>query len=289
MTKNRRPVSYTAGMANRRSASRSHARSRSDRAPRVVILAAGLGNRMRSTIPLVLHRVGGRTLIDTILDTAESLSPSQLVLVLGASRGQVEPAIGGRRVSIVETKTREGSARWLLGALEGKSSDLDSVLVLPADAPNLTPDTLRRLIARQQAARLDLVLLSFRPPDSAEWNRIVRDRSGRVRAIAAPAESSARATRPAEAHSGIYCFRGPALERALRHLVARNPRADVTETVEVLSRGGKVEALEAEDWREAWSVRTRRELAAAEEIAHRRGIERALDSGATMIDPATTR
>lgn len=244
---------------------------------------------MRSTIPLVLHRVAGRTLIETILDTAESLSPSQLVLLLGASRGQIEPAIGGRRVSIVETNTREGSARWLLSALEGKSSDLESVLVLPADAPNLTPDTLRRLIARQRAARLDLALLSFRPPDSAEWNRITRDRSGRVRAIAAPAERSARATRPVEAHSGIYCFRRPALEQALRRLVERNPRADLTETVEVLSRGGKVEALEAEDWREAWSVRTRRELAAAEEIAHRHGIERALDAGATVIDPSTTR
>jgi bifunctional N-acetylglucosamine-1-phosphate-uridyltransferase/glucosamine-1-phosphate-acetyltransferase GlmU-like protein len=95
---------------------------------------------MRSTIPLVLHRVAGRTLIDTILDTAEALSPSEVVLLLVASRGQVEPTIGGRRVTIGETNTRDGSARWLLGALDGKSSDLESVLVLPADAPNLAAD-----------------------------------------------------------------------------------------------------------------------------------------------------
>ena len=276
-------------MTKRRGASRSHSRPRPGRAPRVIILAAGLGARMRSTLPLVLHRIAGRTLIDTILDTAEALSPSQVVLLLGASRGQVEPTIEGRRVAIGETNTRDGSARWLLGALDGKSSDLESVLVLPGDAPNLAAETLARLIARQQDAKLDLALLSFRPPDSAEWNRVVRDRSGRVRRIAPPVESSGRARSAAEAHSGIYCFRGPALERALRQLVERDPRADLTATVEVLARGGKVEALEAEDWREAWSVRTRRELAAAEEIAHRRGIERALDAGATVIDPATTR
>src|SRR5215471_15630059 len=263
MTKNRRRVSYTAGMAKRRSASRSHARSRPNRTPRVIILAAGLGARMRSTIPLVLHRVAGRTLIDTVLDTAEALSPSRVVLLLGASRGQVEPTIEGRRVSIGETNTRDGSARWILGASDSKTSDNESVLVLPADAPNLAPDTLRRLIARQQEGSLDLALLSFRPPDSAEWNRIIRDRGGRVRRIASPDEGSRRATRPVEAHSGVYCFRGTALEPALRQLVERHPRADLTETVEVLARGGKVEAIEAEDWREAWSVRTRRELAAA--------------------------
>src|SRR5215510_10881081 len=102
MKKNGRRVSYTADMAKRSSASRSHTRSRPGRAPRVIILAAGLGARMRSTIPLVLHRVAGRTLIDTILDTAEALAPSRLVLLLGASRGQVEPTIEGRRISIGE-------------------------------------------------------------------------------------------------------------------------------------------------------------------------------------------
>jgi bifunctional UDP-N-acetylglucosamine pyrophosphorylase/glucosamine-1-phosphate N-acetyltransferase len=77
---------------------------------------------MRSTLSLVLHRVAGRTLIDTILDTAEALSPSEVVLLLGASRGQVEPTIGGRRDTDGESKHGDGPARWLTGAHDGNSA-----------------------------------------------------------------------------------------------------------------------------------------------------------------------
>ncbi|HEX9286003.1 MAG TPA: bifunctional UDP-N-acetylglucosamine diphosphorylase/glucosamine-1-phosphate N-acetyltransferase GlmU, partial [Thermoanaerobaculia bacterium] len=139
---------------------------------------------------------------------------------------------------------------------------------------------------------LDLALLTFRPPDAGDLGRVVRDPRGRVRRIVEARNATARERRLTEANAGIYCFTGSALSDALAKLVA-NPLTRefyLTDTVEILaSAGGAVEAVEADDWREGWGVNTRRDLAAAEEIERRRCLERALDAGATIVDPATTR
>ena len=259
--------------------------------PRVIVLAAGLGTGMRSTLPHVLHRVAGRTLLETVLDTAETLSSSPIVLLLGASRGQIEPLLSGRRVTIAASDPAHGTAQAVRRVLVELGEQDVPVLVLAADVPLIQADTLRRLLDRQRTEGLDLVFLSFRPPDAGDLGRVVRDRTGRILRIAEEAKSSARERRDVEAPTGIFCFRRGALENALQRL-AKGPgaeRRDLASTVEILAPGKKVEALEAEDWREAWGIHTRRELAAAEEIAHRRGIERALEAGATLIDPSTTR
>src|SRR6185503_5160036 len=114
--------------------------------------------------------------------------------------------------------------------------------------------------------------------------RVRRDDSGRVAAIVAAGAGAGAAA--AEADAGVYCFAGAALKKAL----AGSRDGGAAESVGLLaSRGGKVEAVEAEDWREAWRIQTRQDLAGAEEIARRRAVERALDAGATVVDPGTTR
>ncbi|HEY1433791.1 MAG TPA: bifunctional UDP-N-acetylglucosamine diphosphorylase/glucosamine-1-phosphate N-acetyltransferase GlmU, partial [Thermoanaerobaculia bacterium] len=104
--------------------------------------------------------------------------------------------------------------------------------------------------------------------------------------------ASARQKKIAEVNAGVYCFAPEALERALGR-IERNPVSGeyyLTDAVAILAaRRGKVEAVAAEDWREAWGVNTRRDLAAAEELERRRGVERALDAGVTVLDPATVR
>jgi len=262
-------------------------------APQVVVLAAGVGSRMRSTLPKVLHRIGGRTLLDAVLDTAQEISPSQVVAVIGAGREQVEQALSGRAVTIVVQDPPLGTGdavRRALPALAGHGSA--PVVVLSGDAPLVTAATLAKLIERRREKRLDLAFLSFRPPDAAELGRVVRDPKGRVRRIVEAVNATARERRLSEANAGVYCFAAPALERALGKLVP-NPRTGeyyLTDAVETLaSNGGAVEALEAADWREGWGINTRRELAAAEEIERRRCLEKALDAGATIVDPATTR
>jgi bifunctional UDP-N-acetylglucosamine pyrophosphorylase/glucosamine-1-phosphate N-acetyltransferase len=261
--------------------------------PQVIVLAAGIGSRMRSTLPKVLHRIGGRTLLDAVLDTAEEISPSKVIAVIGAGREQVEKALSGRAVTIVVQDPPLGTGdavRRALPALAGGGSA--PVVILSGDAPLLCAATLAKLIGRRREKDLDLAFLSFRPPDAGDLGRVVRDREGRVRRIVEAVNATARERRLSEANAGVYCFAAPALERALGKLGPNpvNGEYYLTDAVGALaSSGGAVEAIEAEDWREGWGINTRRELAAAEEIERRRCLERALDAGATIVDPATTR
>jgi bifunctional UDP-N-acetylglucosamine pyrophosphorylase/glucosamine-1-phosphate N-acetyltransferase len=261
--------------------------------PQVVILAAGVGSRMRSALPKVLHRIGGRTLLDAVLDTAQEISPSRIVAVIGAGREQVEKALSGRAVTIVVQDPPLGTGDAVRRALPALAGDGSApVVVLSGDAPLLTAATLTKLIERRRERCLDLAFLSFRPPDAGELGRVVRDREGRVRRIVEARNSTARERRLSEANAGVYCFAAGALERALGKLAPNpvNGEYYLTDAVGALaSNGGAIEAIEAEDWREGWGINTRRELAAAEEIERRRCLERALDAGATIVDPATTR
>src|SRR5206468_3873776 len=117
--------------------------------------------------------------------------------------------------------------------------------------------------------------------------RVARDASGRVSGIVAGKGKSSGV----EADAGVYCFAAPALKRALGAVSGSgSASADLAHAAgDLAARHGRVEAVEAADWREAWSIRTRRDLAGAEEIERRRCLERALDAGATIVDPATTR
>jgi len=247
---------------------------------------------MRSALPKVLHRVGGRTLLEAVLETAESLSPSRIVVVLGAGREQVQPTLEGRSVTVVVQDPPRGTgdaARTALAALAGEDGP---VLVLSGDVPLLTRETLGALVERRRRSRLDLAFLSFKPPEPGDFGRVVRDRAGRVRRIVEVKNASEKEKRLTEVNAGVYCFAAGALPRALEKLMASEVTREyyLTDAVEVLSSaGGAVEAVEAADWREAWGINTRRDLAAAEEIERRRALEQALDAGATILDPATTR
>lgn len=246
---------------------------------------------MRSTLPKVLHRIGGRTLLEAVLDTATSVNPSQIVIVLGAGRDRIEQSLAGRDVTVVVQDPPLGTGDAVRRALTAVSDGGGPVVVLSGDAPLLTAGTLSRLIERQREKGLDLALLTFRPPEVGDLGRVVRDRAGRVRRIVESRNATAREKDLTEANAGAYCFSAKALARAMSKLAKNSKTGEyyLTDAVEILAPDARVEALEAGDWREGWGINTRRELAAAEEIERRRCLERAFDAGATIIDPATTR
>jgi bifunctional UDP-N-acetylglucosamine pyrophosphorylase/glucosamine-1-phosphate N-acetyltransferase len=218
---------------------------------------------LRSSRPGVLHRVGGRTLLEAALEACAALSPARTVVVIGPARREIEDLLAGQPITLLVQDPPAGTAdaaRRAIGALP-KSTAV--VIVLRADVPLLRAETLRSLVKRQREGRLDLAALSFRAPDGNE---------------------SARA--------GVYCFAMRALQKGLERLGGSGRRradADLSDAADFLEGEGKSESIEAEDWREAWAVRTRRDLAAAEEMLRRMAIERALDDGATVVDPNTTR
>ncbi len=247
---------------------------------------------MRSTLPKVLHRVGGRSLLDTVLDTTESLSPQSAVVVLGAGRARVEESLAGRNVVVAVQDPPRGTGDAVARALPLLTGGNGPVVILSGDAPLVRPETLAALVAHRRDEALDLAFLSFRPPEPGALGRVVRDARGRVRRIVEAKDAGPREAKIAEANAGVYCFAPEALARAVAGLKknARSGEYHLTDAVEILAgSSGRVGALPVEDWREAWGINTRRELAAAEEIVRRRAVERALDQGVTLLDPVTVR
>ncbi len=277
----------------RRSGSRpASGRTAAAAAPRVVVLAAGIGSRMRSALPKVLHRVAGRTLVEAVLASAAGVSPARVVVVVGAAREPIERSLAGRAVEFVLQDPPLGTGDAARRAFEAIGEAGGPVLVLAGDTPLLTADTLARLVARRQEKNLDLVFLSFRPPEPGDFGRVVRDPRGRVLRIVEAKNASPRERRLGEVNAGVYCFAPAALGKALSRLTRDRVGKEyyLTDAVAILGEAkGRVEAIEAEDWREAWGVNTRRDLAAAEEMERRRGIDRALDAGTSVLDPASVR
>lgn len=265
---------------------------RSESAPAVVILAAGVGSRMRSSVPKVLHRMGGRALIHAVLDVAAELSPAATVAVLGAARERVEAELSGRPVTVAVQDPPLGTGDAVRQALPALKAHVGPVLILSGDVPLLRAETLAALIALRREADLDLAFLTFRPPEAGAFGRVVRDKSGRVRGIVEAKNATAREAKIEEVNAGVYCFASDALARAVGALERDSKSGEyfLTDAVAFLaSHGGRVDAIGVGDWREAWGINTRRDLAEAEAIERGRAVERALDAGATILDPQTAR
>ncbi len=211
---------------------------------------------------------------------------------MGADRQRIVASLEGRDLRFVVQDPPLGTGDAARQALRDLSPDGGPVLILGGDTPLLSPQTLARLVALRQERNLDLVFLSFRPPEPGAFGRVVRDARGRVTRIVEDRNASGGQKKIGEVNAGVYCFAPDALARALSK-IARNPVSKeyyLTDAVEILAGSrGRVEAIEAQDWREAWGVNTRRDLAAAEEMERRRGVERALDGGVTVLDPSTVR
>ncbi len=249
---------------------------------------------MRSSLPKVLHRVGGRTLLGSVLDSIDPLAPERVIVVVGAERTRIELALDGRKLELVVQDPPLGTGDAARKAHAALGRGAGPVLVLSGDTPLLTSDTLSRLIAFRADNDLDLAFLSFRPPEPGDFGRVVRDGKGRVQRIVEFKNATTRQKAIGEVNAGVYCFASGALGRALPK-IRRNPVGGefyLTDAIEILADGKgprNVDAIVAEDWREAWGVNTRRDLAAAEEMERRRGVERALEAGVTVLDPATVR
>ena len=216
-----------------------------------------------------------------------------MLVVVGAERSRIEAALGGRRLELVLQDPPLGTGDAVRKALPALGKTGGPVLILAGDTPLLTRRD-ARAARRPPGGEESGPRVSVLPAAGARGVR--PGRPGRPRPGSphrrSPTRPAARERTIGEVNAGVYCFAAEALERALSR-IGKNPVGGeyyLTDAVEVLAGArGKVEAVEAEDWREAWGVNTRRDLAAAEEMEHRRGVERALDAGVTVLDPATVR
>jgi bifunctional UDP-N-acetylglucosamine pyrophosphorylase/glucosamine-1-phosphate N-acetyltransferase len=250
-----------------------------------VIMAAGLGTRMRSSLPKHLHPLLGRRLVDWVIEAARQVDPEPLVVVASPEH---RDAFTDVDVAVQERPLGTGDAVRSARAAVGGASDL---LVLSGDHPLLTAAALDELIAAHRAAGAAATVLSFEPPDPRSYGRIVRDGAGSLRGIVEAADASPDELAVREVNSSIYVFDAARLWPALDRLEPRNAQGELylTDAVRhLVDAGQEVAVHRAAEPAEIEGVNTRAELAAAAAVLRDRINEAHMLAGATIVDPAAT-
>jgi bifunctional UDP-N-acetylglucosamine pyrophosphorylase / glucosamine-1-phosphate N-acetyltransferase len=251
-----------------------------------VVMAAGIGTRMKSATPKHLHPILGRRMVDWVVDAAREAGVERLVVVASP---QTSDLLEGVEVVLQDEPLGTGDAvRRSRPALEGFDGD---VLVLSGDVPALRAETIRELVDTHRAGAAAATVLSFEPAEAGAYGRIVRDGEGRLARIVEAADASPEELALREVNSGIYVFRAEKLWPALERLDSHNAQGElyVTDTLGLLVAEGEPCAVQlADDPLEAEGVNTRAELALVAASLRDRVNEAHMLAGVTIVDPATT-
>ncbi len=251
-----------------------------------VVMAAGIGTRMKSATPKHLHPLLGRRMVDWVVDAARGAGVERVVVVVSP---QTSNLLDGVEVAVQEEPLGTGDAvRSAHPALDGFGGD---VLVLNGDVPALRPETIRALVDMHRKAGAAATVLSFEPANAGAYGRIVRDGDGRLARIVEAADATPEELALDEVNSGIYVFRSDKLWATLERLDAHNAQGElyVTDTLGLLVADGETCAVQlADDPLEAEGVNTRAELALAAASLRDRINEEHMLAGVTIVDPATT-
>jgi bifunctional UDP-N-acetylglucosamine pyrophosphorylase/glucosamine-1-phosphate N-acetyltransferase len=250
-----------------------------------VILAAGEGKRMHSALPKVLQPVGGRPMLQHLLDSARVVKPDRVTIVVGAGANQVDKAVDGQGCRLVLQSERLGTGHAALQALPGMDDDAD-VLIVPGDMPLIRPDTLKKLLDMPA----DLTVLSFRADDPTGYGRVLRDDGARVRGIREHKDASEQEQAIKEVNSGVMRARATDWRRWLARIEADNAQGEyyLTDCIALAAAEGcAVEAVVADDSEELQGANDRVQLAELERTFQRRARRSLMAAGVTLLAPET--
>lgn len=258
--------------------------------PTVVILAAGLGTRMKSGLAKALHPLAGHPLIRHILRVAADMDPEKIVLVLGHQADQVKSAADDFQVETVLQTEQLGTGHAVQQAVEAIATASGPIVVLCADTPLLTGSTLKAVIDHHRKSRAAVTLLTARVENPFGYGRVVCNKSG-VQRVVEEKDASAAQKKIQEVNSGIYCFERKFLSSSLTVLGKNNAQGEyyLPDTI-ALAKKKKlvVAALRCNDPDEIMGVNSRYDLSCAETVMRYRMNRKWMLEGVTMLDPAAT-
>src|SRR5580700_8408751 len=272
-----------------------------------LILAAGLGTRMKSRKAKVLHHAGGKTLIEHVVETALKLtSADRIAVVVGHQAEEVRKAIQHPGIRFVEQKEQKGTGHAVMVCRDalGEPAGLDQaglhqtgyLMILYGDSPLLLPDTLQRLIDRQRAAdsnpnaKAAGTLLSAMVDDPTGYGRVIRDASDHVAEIVEQKSANPQQLAMREANMGIYCYRADLFWKYVDQIRPDNPAHEyyLTDMVAILDRAGfYVDAMQIANPDEALGINDRVDLAHVDRILRHRKTRELMLGGVTIERPET--
>ncbi|WGL51780.1 bifunctional UDP-N-acetylglucosamine diphosphorylase/glucosamine-1-phosphate N-acetyltransferase GlmU [Nocardioides sp. BP30] len=259
----------------------------------VIVLAAGHGKRMKSKLPKVLHTIGGRSMVGHVLSAVESLHADRVVVVVGHGRDQVQAHVEqlDERIVVAVQDEQLGTGHAAQVGLLASGATSGDVLVLTADTPLLTGETLQWFMGRHRSGQHAVSVLTARVPVPRGYGRIVRTDDGDVRAIVEEKDASEEERAIDEINSGILAFDAAFLQAALPRL-ERSPVSGefyLTDTVRLaVADGSRAGGHVLADPVQTEGANDRVQLAELGRELNRRVVERWMREGVTVVDPATT-
>jgi bifunctional UDP-N-acetylglucosamine pyrophosphorylase/glucosamine-1-phosphate N-acetyltransferase len=251
-----------------------------------VVMAGGLGTRMKSSVPKHLHPLLGRRVVDWVLESAREVGADPIVVVASPdTRDAYEDVVVAVQEHARGTGDAVAAAQQALEGFDG------SVLVLDAAAPLLTAELLEQFVAQHRAGGAAVTILTIEPEERLPYGRIVRAADGSVDEIVEERDATEEQRAIRELNSSIYVFGAQALRDALEKLDARNAQGELylTDTIaHIVAAGGRADAWRAEDAAETIGINNRAELAEAAALLRDRINEAHMLAGVTIVDPATT-
>ena len=251
----------------------------------IVILAAGQGTRMRSRLPKVLHPLGGRPMLQHVIDTAHQLAADEIAVVVGHGAEQVQAAIDDPAVRWVLQAEQLGTGHAVAQALP--VLEADDVLVLYGDVPLVRAELLRPLVDGLAVGRIHLLTVTLDDPTG--YGRIVRDERGEVRRIVEQKDADADTLRIREGNTGILAARRADLARWLDEVDDDNAQGEfyLTDVIEhCIAGGGHVQAWRVDDELAVAGVNDKRQLNRMERAYQHQQADRLLAAGVTLADRA---
>jgi bifunctional UDP-N-acetylglucosamine pyrophosphorylase / glucosamine-1-phosphate N-acetyltransferase len=252
----------------------------------VIVLAAGLGKRMHSRLPKVLHTLAGRPMLVHVLDSARRLAPTRLAVVIGHGGEAVTSHLDAPDVSWVMQERQLGTGHAVMQAIP-KLEEKGVVLVLYGDVPRIATGTLRSLF--DAAAENQLALLTQEVDDPKGYGRIVRDASGRVARIVEERDATEAERAIREVNTGMVAAPFAKLKAWLAGLTSDNVQGEyyLTDIVAAaVAEGYPVTVRRPQSPTECLGVNSKRELARLERLLQMDRAQALLDAGVTLADPA---
>lgn len=252
----------------------------------IVILAAGKGTRMHSDLPKVLHPIGGKPLLQHVIETARSVGGQRILTVVGHGAEQVQSRLAGQDVQFILQEQQLGTGHAVQQALPHLRANA-RVLILYGDVPLTRPETLQKLVAA--VTERQMALLTVNLPDPSGYGRILRDASGAVRAIVEHKDASEAELTICEINTGILALTTAQLKNWLPQLKNRNSQGEyyLTDLIAMACQDEvSIHVKQPSEAQEVAGINNRQQQAVLERYFQARQAERLMASGVTLLDPA---
>ena len=264
----------------------------------VLVLAAGKGTRMKSSLPKPLHVVCGFPILAHILKTAQRLNPVAIGVVIGHGAEQVKEVVLenlsawgiSAPVDFFVQTDLSGSASAVKAALPFLQK-YERIMILNGDTPLLKSQTLAQMAETFETEQAGALVLGVTVPDPSGYGRIVRDNKNQFEKIVEDADADEKTKQIAEINSGMYVFDSQALQHALTQLKPQGPKKEfyLTDTLALIKQAGKPAVVfNSTDYEQALGVNSRVQLAEAAQIMRARINRFHMDNGVTLINPQDT-